>query len=86
MLDESWYLKPLAASIYPAVYFLTKSAVQGAQTQLYLATSDAINSANSGEYWADCKLLKGRNKLQHDEDVEDRLVEISKQFVSKWLN
>ncbi|KAG2171287.1 hypothetical protein INT43_002909 [Umbelopsis isabellina] len=86
LLDESWYLKPLAASVYPALYFFTKSATQGAQTQLYLATSDAINRANSGEYWADCKVQKGKNKLQHDEDVEDRLYEISKQFVSKWLN
>jgi hypothetical protein len=86
MFEESWILRPLALSIYPVVFFVTKSPVQGAQTQLYLATSDAINSANSGEYWADCKLLKGKNKLQHDKHTEDRLVEMSNQFVSKWLN
>ncbi|CAM0141821.1 hypothetical protein VKS41_004481 [Umbelopsis sp. WA50703] len=86
MFEESWILRPLALSIYPVVFFVTKSPVQGAQTQLYLATSDAVNTANSGEYWADCKLLKGKNKLQHDKHTEDRLVEMSNQFVSKWLN
>jgi hypothetical protein len=85
MNEETWYIKPLTIALYPALYLVTKNATQGAQTTLYVATSDAVNTTNAGEYWADCRVIRGKNKLQHNETAEDRLIEISKALVSKWL-
>ncbi|GAB5590360.1 Retinol dehydrogenase 13 [Umbelopsis nana] len=85
MSQETWYIKPLILTFYPLIHIVTKSAVQGAQTTLYLATSDAISDSNSGEFWSDCKILRGKNKFQHDVAVEDKLNELSKKLVANWL-
>ncbi|KAH8551935.1 retinol dehydrogenase 13-like protein [Umbelopsis sp. PMI_123] len=72
-------------AIYPTLYLLTKSAWYGAQTTLHLATSDNLNESNSGEYWADCSIVRGRNKYQHDKAVEDKLIDVSRELVAQWL-
>ncbi|KAI9284155.1 hypothetical protein BC943DRAFT_307978 [Umbelopsis sp. AD052] len=84
-MTEGFFYKAAAVAIYPPLYLVTKSPKQGAQTTLYVATSDKMNNSNSGEYWADCRVLHGKNKYQHDKVVEDNLIAVSKELVAKWL-
>jgi hypothetical protein len=84
-MTEGFLYKAAMLAVYTPFYLVTKSPKQGAQTTLYVATSDNVNDSNSGEYWADCRILRGKNKYQHDKTVEDNLIAVSKQLVGKWL-
>ncbi|KAH8551934.1 hypothetical protein BGW37DRAFT_552202 [Umbelopsis sp. PMI_123] len=84
-LAEGILANVFSIAIYPPRYLFTKNAWQGAQTTLHLATSDNLNESNSGEYWADCKVIRGGSKYQHDKAIEDKLNDVSKELVAQWL-
>ncbi|KAG0182840.1 hypothetical protein DFQ29_001780 [Apophysomyces sp. BC1021] len=68
----------------PLMHFVLKSPKEGAQTTLYLATSDEVEGKGGG-YWSDCK-LKTTKESVHDVELQDRLYQYSFQAVhSKML-
>ncbi len=70
------FLRPLAG----ISRFFGISAVQGARTSLYLATSADVEGV-TGKYFADCR-EKTSAKISYDTAVQERLWEISAQMTA----
>nr|XP_042897400.1 retinol dehydrogenase 12-like [Parasteatoda tepidariorum] len=49
--NAQWYIKYI---IIPVIYFFLKDSKSGAQTSIYLATSEEVKNI-SGQYFVDCK-------------------------------
>lgn len=59
-----------------------KSASKGAETSVYLATSQALNNV-SGKYFEDCRPAASSD-LSHDTQLQDRLWNVSLEAVSRF--
>ena len=64
----------------PLIWLFFKSAWQGAQTSIYCAVSEEMEGV-SGQYVSDCKLKKPLNPQATDDDIAERLWEVSAQLV-----
>ena len=64
----------------PIILLLFKTPWQGAQTTIHCAVSEGIEG-DSGKYFADCKVKKSPNPLATDDDVAERLWQVSAQLV-----
>ena len=71
----------LQALIYRLVGpILVKNAWQGAQTNIYCAVSEEMEGV-SGQYLADCYIQRLKNPIALDDDVAERLWQVSCQMV-----
>ena len=59
---------------------LFKNPQQGAQTSIYCAVSEEMEGV-SGKYLADCKIVKPRTKEATDDEIAERLWQVSAQMV-----
>ncbi len=57
-----------------------KTPWQGAQTSIYCAVSEEMEGV-SGQFLADCKIVKPSNPLAMDDNLADRLWEVSSEMV-----
>ena len=73
--QNTWYAGRVLALLKP---FL-RSADKGAETSLYLATSDEVTTT-SGEYFYDCR-PKGTTRSARDREQARRLWEMSEHLV-----
>ena len=64
----------------PLTWLSFKSAWQGAQTSVYCAVSEEMEGV-SGQYVSDCKFKKLTNPQATDDDIAERLREVSAQLV-----
>jgi NAD(P)-dependent dehydrogenase (short-subunit alcohol dehydrogenase family) len=71
---------PLRIALSAAKPFL-KSAPRGAATQALLAASPQV-SGITGEFWANCQIVKG-NPLLEDRELAGRLWDVSEDIVSR---
>ena len=55
---------------------LTKTPLQGAQTTIYCAVSEEMEGV-TGKYLADCKITKTLNPQAEDDQLAERLWEVS---------
>ena len=60
--------------------FFWKTPEEGAQTSIYCAVSEEMEGV-SGKYLADCKIVKPRNKEATDDEIAERLWQVSAQMV-----
>ena len=58
-----------------------KSAWQGAQTTIHCAVCEGVVESMNGEYFEDCKIKKLINPQALDDDVAERLWQVSSQMV-----
>ena len=63
-------------SLYPLIWLLTKTAADGAQTELHLAFSEDLETV-SGKYFVDCKQVTAENECLDDEEMVKNLYEKS---------
>ncbi|KAL0078580.1 retinol dehydrogenase 12 [Phycomyces blakesleeanus] len=77
-------LNTITTTIFGLFALYTKSPIQGAQTILYLATAPEVEE-KSGLYWENCAVHSPINKLENDEDTQNRLYEISNLLVKKYI-
>ena len=70
---QSFLLKPLA-------HLFFKNLKQGAQTSIYCAVSEEMEGV-SGKYLADCRIQKLKGDIAEDDEVAERLWELSAQMV-----
>ncbi len=61
-------------------WLLFKTPLQGAQTNIYCAVEEGIES-KSGQYFSDCKVKKLTNPQATDDDIAERLWDVSEQLV-----
>ncbi len=73
--QNTWYAGRILALVKP---FL-RTADKGAETSVYLATSDEVATTN-GEYFYDCKLKKTKSSAR-DREQAGRLWEVSERLV-----
>ena len=59
---------------------ILKTPKEGAQTTIYCAVSEDMEGI-SGQYLSDCKIQKLVNPQATDEDIAERLWEVSSQMV-----
>ena len=59
---------------------MAKNAWQGAQTSIYCAVSEEMEGV-SGQYLADCYIQRLKNPIALDDDVAERLWQVSCQMV-----
>jgi NAD(P)-dependent dehydrogenase (short-subunit alcohol dehydrogenase family) len=71
---------PLAQFIMKAGRLFLKTPEQGAQTTIYLASSDKVESV-TGKYYANCK-EKTSNKESYDLNVARRLWDVSERMTA----
>ncbi len=64
----------------PVRWLVVKTAWQGAQTTIHCAVSEGVEG-QSGEYFADCKVEKSPNPQATDDDIAERLWQVSAQLV-----
>ena len=67
------------AAMTPLILFL-KTTWQGAQTSIYCAVSEEMEGV-SGQFLADCKIVKSANPLALDDNLAERLWEVSSEMV-----
>jgi len=76
------HMNPIVWSLYSALAPLfLKTVPQGAATEVYVATSPALDGV-SGEYFADCNVAKARRDTS-DATLAKRLWEVSGKIVSE---
>jgi len=76
------HMNPIVWSLYSALAPLfLKTVPQGAATEVYVATSPALDGV-SGEYFADCNVAKARRDTS-DATLAQRLWEVSGKIVSE---
>ena len=76
------HMNPIVWSLYSALAPLfLKTVPQGAATEVYVATSPALDGV-SGEYFADCNVAKARRDTS-DATLAQRLWEVSGRIVSE---
>ncbi|XP_037075975.1 retinol dehydrogenase 11-like [Pollicipes pollicipes] len=73
------HLSVWTKAVQAPVQFLAKSPLQGVQTTLYCALEPTL-SAESGQYYADCRRTAPSSRAQSVEDAR-RLWEVSEQLV-----
>lgn len=73
-----WYVKHL---MQPISYFWAKSAVEGAQTSIFLAVDPKLSNV-SGKYFADCRETACSQKAD-DPHLASRLWAVSQELTSK---
>ncbi|KAG1661706.1 hypothetical protein FOA52_002042 [Chlamydomonas sp. UWO 241] len=76
MVQDAWYMP--AAIAVASVFF--KTPEQGAQTSVYLASSNAVNVL-SGKYFDDCKVISS-SLASYDQAVAARLYDLSSELVA----
>ncbi|EFC49655.1 predicted protein [Naegleria gruberi] len=74
----------LGGIIFPAMWYFTKSALQGAQTTLHTALEDK-SKLKSGSYYADCATKLG-NKFEDNVSLQDTLWQTSLDLCKDYLN
>ncbi len=67
------------AALTPLILFF-KTTWQGAQTSIYCAVSEEMEGV-SGQFLVDCKIVKPANPLALDDNLADRLWEVSSEMV-----
>jgi len=82
--EETWYLKIALALSSPLRYYMSKNALQGAQTSIYCAVCD-FDELKGGEYYADCKPDK-MNKEARNDEFANKLWEVSEELVGQKFN
>ncbi|XP_033125904.1 retinol dehydrogenase 12-like [Anneissia japonica] len=65
--------------VWPFLWFLLKSPMQGAQTSIYCAVSKDLDKSHGG-YFSDC-IMKPVGKTAQDNGVRKKLWEVSERFV-----
>ena len=71
------FIATIAYWIFP---IFIKTPWEGAQTSIYCAVSEEMEGV-SGKYLADCKILKTKNKEATDDEIAERLWQVSAQMV-----
>ena len=67
--------------LYGPIFLLTfKTPMQGAQTSIYCAVSEEMEGV-SGKYLADCKIQKLTTEEATDDEIAERLWQVSAQMV-----
>ena len=64
----------------PIAFLLLKSPQEGAQTNIYCAVDEAVEGV-SGKYFKDCKVATPNTKAAVDDDMAERLWEVSAELV-----
>ena len=64
-----------------SVILFTKTPKQGAQTTIYCAVSEEMEGV-TGQYLADCKITKTENPQATDDELAEKLWEVSAKLTS----
>ena len=64
----------------PVNFMFWKSPREGAQTTIYCAVDEAVEGV-SGKYFKDCKFATPNTKAAVDDDMAERLWEVSAELV-----
>ena len=66
--------------MYPVNWLVFKTPWQGAQTTIYCAVSEELNGV-TGKYLADCKVQQPRTAAANDDNMAERLWQLSCKMV-----
>jgi len=82
------FAKLIQIMAFPFVWYATKDAESGAQTQIYLAIED-IDKLSNGQYYSNCKIT-ATNKLATNPVLQEELWQTSykacKDYVKDYVN
>ena len=62
--------------LFAPIRVFFKTPLQGAQTNIYCAVSEEMEGV-TGKYLADCKIMKTKNPQATDDQLAERLWEVS---------
>ena len=66
--------------LYPVNWLMLKTPWQGAQTTIYCAVSEELDGV-SGKYLADCQVQRPQNPAAIDDNMAERLWQLSCKMV-----
>ena len=68
----------------PFIRLVLKTPQQGAQTTIYCAVSEEMEGV-TGKYLVDCKIKKTKNSQATDDQIAERLWEVSMELTQKTV-
>lgn len=82
-LNKPWFYRIFAVLLYPILWFMFKSPIQGAECTIHCAIKPDL-TPTEGFYFRDCKEIQLKQNATNKTDAK-RLFKLSESFVKNWL-